>query len=55
MDFFRETRRILWPDGTVLATMEYLDGVLDGISRSFSMNGELRQECHFEHGELHGP
>ena len=44
MESPRETRRVLWPDGTVLATTDFFDGVLDGISRSFSMNGELRQE-----------
>ena len=54
MESQRETRRVLWPDGTVLATTEFLHGALDGFSRSFSMNGELRQECHFERGTLHG-
>lgn len=54
MESQRETRRVLWPNGTVLAATEFLDGVPDGISRSFSMNGELRQECHFERGKLHG-
>ena len=54
MEPFRETRRVLWPDGTVLATVEYLDGVLDGISRCFSINGELRQETHFKRGKVHG-
>jgi antitoxin component YwqK of YwqJK toxin-antitoxin module len=50
----RETRQVLWPSGTVLATVEYLDGVMEGVSRSFSMTGELRQECHFKGGKLHG-
>ncbi|MGC1522887.1 MAG: hypothetical protein WA803_15210 [Steroidobacteraceae bacterium] len=50
----RETRQVTWPDGTVLATTEHLDGVPDGVSRSFSMTGKLRQECHFLEGKLHG-
>ena len=54
MESQRETRRVLWPDGTLLATSEFLEGVLDGLSQSFSMNGELRQECHFQRGRLHG-
>jgi antitoxin component YwqK of YwqJK toxin-antitoxin module len=49
-----ETRRVLLPDDTVLATTEFLDGVLDGVRRSASMNGELRQEGHCERGKLHG-
>jgi len=45
---------MLWPDGTVLATTEFLDAVQDRLSRSFSTTGELRQECHFQRGKLHG-
>ena|SRR5579862_7923596 len=54
MESQRETRRIPWPDDTVLATTEFLDGVPDGVSHSFAPNGALRQECNFQKGKLHG-
>ena len=51
----RETRRILGVDGSVLGTAEYLNDVLDGVSRIYSTAGVLTQESHFSRGELHGP
>jgi antitoxin component YwqK of YwqJK toxin-antitoxin module len=51
----REIRKILGPDGAVLGTAEYLDEVLDGVSRIYSTAGVLTQESHFSGGELHGP
>src|ERR1700684_2720232 len=54
MESQRETREVLWPNGALLTTTELFEGVLDGVSRSFDMNGKLRQECHFQRGKLHG-
>jgi antitoxin component YwqK of YwqJK toxin-antitoxin module len=50
----RERRRLLWPGDALLATVEILDGVPDGVSCSFAPTGEQRQECHFHAGKLHG-
>jgi antitoxin component YwqK of YwqJK toxin-antitoxin module len=50
----REIREIRGADGAVLGTAEYLDQLLDGISRIYSPTGVLTQESHFSQGELHG-
>jgi len=50
----REIRKSLGADGSVLGTAEYLDDVLDGVSRIYSTAGVLTQESHFLRGELHG-
>jgi antitoxin component YwqK of YwqJK toxin-antitoxin module len=51
----RETRRILGEKSELLATAEYLDGKLDGVSRVYSPSGRLVQEAHYLGGQLHGP
>jgi hypothetical protein len=43
----RETRRILGEGNQVLATAEYLDEKLDGVSRMYGPNGTLHQEMHY--------
>jgi antitoxin component YwqK of YwqJK toxin-antitoxin module len=50
----RMTREILGDDDRVLATSQYLDGVLDGVSRVFSTAGVLTQELTYRAGQLHG-
>ena len=51
----REIQRMVNDDGKLLATFEYLDGVLDGISRVYTPRGTLVQELHYAAGKLHGP
>ena len=51
----RETRQVYGEDRIVLASMEYLDGILDGTSRVFSSSGTLLQEVNYLAGEMHGP
>ena len=51
----RDTRRILNDEGNVLATSEYSEGVLDGVSRVYSPGGARVQEMHSMAGRLHGP
>ena len=50
----REARKVTDNDGRVLATAEYVDGVLDGVSRVFLPSGTLVVEMHFSAGEMHG-
>jgi antitoxin component YwqK of YwqJK toxin-antitoxin module len=50
----RETRRILGEQSQVLATAEYLDGQLDGVSRVYTPSGALIQEMRYQGGQLHG-
>ncbi len=51
----REIRKVLSADGAVLGTAEYIDHVLDGVSRIYTSAGILTQESHFSRGELHAP
>lgn len=51
----RETRKVADGNGRVLATDDYVDGVLDGVSRVFLPTGTMVEEMHFAAGEMHGP
>jgi hypothetical protein len=42
----REIRRMVNDDGKVVATFEYLEGVLDGVTRVYTPGGTLIQELH---------
>jgi antitoxin component YwqK of YwqJK toxin-antitoxin module len=50
----RETKRICWPSGQLLAIAEVLNGKFDGLTRSFSLTGDLAVESHFKEGKAHG-
>jgi len=51
----REIQRMVNDDGKVVATFEYLEGVLDGVTRVYTPGGTLVQELHYVAGQLHGP
>ena len=51
----RLTREIHGDDGRLLATAEYVDDVLEGVSRVFSTGGVLTQELTYQARKLHGP
>ncbi len=50
----REIRRLVSDDGKVLETSEYLEGVLDGVSRVYTPGGTLVQELHYVAGQESG-
>ena len=51
----REIHRMVNDDGKVVATFEYLGGVLDGVTHVYTPGGILVQELHYVAGQLHGP
>ena len=51
----REIHRMVNDDGKLVATFEYLEGVLDGISRVYTPGGTLVQELHYVAGQLRIP
>ena len=49
----RETRQVVGEGGAILSTAEYVDGVLDGVTRQFSASGVMTLEAHCQNGEYH--
>jgi antitoxin component YwqK of YwqJK toxin-antitoxin module len=47
--------RELGPAGVVVAEDSMIDGLYEGLSRSWYRSGPLRREVHFLHDGLHGP
>ena len=44
-----------FPDGkSLLATENYKEGLLDGVSKTYYKNGKLAEEAHYKMGKLHG-
>lgn len=43
------------PEGVLIGEMDYVDGMLDGVSRGWYPSGQLQEEEHFRANGRHGP
>jgi antitoxin component YwqK of YwqJK toxin-antitoxin module len=52
---FTGMTREVSPDGVVIGELSYVDGMLDGVARTWYPSGQLREEEHFRANGRHGP